>query len=120
MIRTAPRTDVSPSALALAGLLVVGMSLGFVAGQVAPDVVGVLTGSSAVAVDRAPALTQNADYGIRHLSVTVPLSEADDYGVRIIPAAAPLTPADDYGIRHLPAPAPLTPADDYGIRHQDD
>jgi len=116
MIRTAPRTDLSLSAFALAALMVAGLAAGFVAGQAAPDVLGALTGASAAGAIEAPALTQNADFGIRHLAVTVPLSEADDYGVRII-TAPPLAPADDYGIRHITT-TPLTPADDYGIRHQ--
>jgi hypothetical protein len=116
MIRTAPRTELSLSALALAALLVAGLSVGFVAGQVAPDLVGAIAGTSASVADDAPALTQTADFGIRHLAVTVPLSEADDYGIRLLPAAAPLAPADDYGIRHTTT-TPLTPADDYGIRH---
>jgi hypothetical protein len=116
MIRTAPRTDVSLSALALAALMVAGLGAGFVAGQVAPDVIGALAGTTVV--DDTPALTQNADFGIRHLAVTVPLSEVDDYGIRII-SAPPLSPGDDYGIRHLPT-VPLTPNDDYGIRHQGD
>ena len=47
MIRTAPRTDVSLSALALAALLVAGLSAGFVAGQVAPDVVSAIGNNNA-------------------------------------------------------------------------
>ena len=81
MIRTAPRTDVSRSGLVLALILVAGMTVGFVAGQVAPNLFGSLFGTSASATD-APALTQNADFGIRHLAITQSVSEADDYGIR--------------------------------------
>ena len=99
MIRTAPRTDPAVSALVLSGLLVIGLSLGFVLGQIAPDILGG-PASSGTAADTAPALTQNADYGIRHPAGTVPLSEADDYAVRHPQSMAPLGPADDYGTRH--------------------
>ena len=60
MIRTAPRTDLSLSAFALAALMVAGLAAGFVAGQAAPDVLGALTGASAAGAIEAPALTQNA------------------------------------------------------------
>ena len=70
MIRTAPRTDVTRPGFVLALILVAGMTVGFVAGQVVPDVFGSLFGPSATVTTDAPALTQNADYGIRHLTVT--------------------------------------------------
>ena len=98
MIRTAPRTDPAVSGLVLSGLLVIGLSLGFVLGQIAPDILGG-PASSVTAADMAPALTRDADYGIRHPAGTVPLSEADDYGTRHLPGT-PLGPADDYGTRH--------------------
>ncbi len=67
MIRTAPRTDVTRPGFVLALILVAGMTVGFVAGQVVPDVFGSLFGASPTVTTDAPALTQNADYGIRHL-----------------------------------------------------
>lgn len=78
--------------------LAAAMTVGFVAGQAAPDVFGTLFGTSAVSTGTT-VLSQNADYGIRHLSVTQPLSEVDDYGIRHLNTTE-LTPADDYGIRH--------------------
>ena len=115
MIQSAPRTDTTRVGAIAAVLLAAGMTVGFVAGQAAPDIASSLFGAASVTT--APALTQSADYGVRHLSVTEALTPADDYGVRLL-TAPPLTPVDDYGIRHL-STAPLTPADDYGIRHQD-
>ncbi|HEX5039490.1 MAG TPA: hypothetical protein VFW95_05100 [Candidatus Limnocylindria bacterium] len=116
MIRTAPRTDVArPGPLVLGLVLVTAMTAGFVAGQAAPDIVGSLSGTASVTT--APALTQNADYGIRHLATAGRLTGLDDYGIRLL-APPPLAPADDYGIRHLET-VPLSPSDDYGIRHQD-
>ena len=111
---TTDLTRVGPMA---AIVLAAGLTIGFVAGQAAPDVFGSLFGASTIEAT-APALTQNADYGIRHLAVTQPLSEADDFGIRHLTAPV-LTDADDYGLRHLTT-TPLTPADDYGIRHADD
>ena len=115
MIQSAPRTDTTRVGAIAAVLLTAGMTVGFVAGQAAPDIVGSLFGTASVTT--APALTQSADYGIRHLSMAEALTPADDYGVRLL-TAPPLTPGDDYGIRHLET-VPLTPSDDYGIRHQD-
>ena len=115
MIQSAPRTDTARVGAVAAVLLTAGMTVGFVAGQAAPDIVSSLFGAASVST--APALTQTADYGIRHLSVAEALSPADDYGVRIL-AAPRLAPNDDYGIRHLEI-VPLTPNDDYGIRHAD-
>ncbi len=103
MIRTAPRTDVTRPSLVLGLILVAGMTVGFVAGQTVPDVLGSLVGSSATVTTSAPALPQNADYGIRHMAVPQPLNT--------------LTEVDDYGTRHHTT-TPLTPADDYGNRHQ--
>ena len=95
MIRTAPRTDVTRPGFVLALILVAGMTVGFLAGQVVPDVFGSLFGGSATVTPNTPALTQNADYGIRH-----PGSVSQG------------------GIRHLET-TPLTPTDDYGVRHHD-
>lgn len=95
--RTAPNiTRVSPMA---AILLAAGLTVGFVAGQAAPDVLGNLFGSAATVESVSPALTEADDYGTRHPFVTTPLTEVDDYGTRHLPTT-PLTPADDYGIRH--------------------
>lgn len=115
MIQSAPRTDTTRVGAIAAVLLTAGMTVGFVAGQAAPDIVGSLFGTASVTT--APALTQSADYGIRHLATAGRLTGLDDYGIRIL-AAPPLAPTDDYGIRHLET-TPLTPSDDYGIRHQD-
>ena len=100
MIHTAPRTDVIRSGFVLALILVAGMTVGFVAGQVVPDVFGSLFGPSTTVTTEAPELTQNADYGIRHLALTGSGSQTDDYGIRHL-TTTPLTPADDYGVRHL-------------------
>ena len=114
MIQSQPRTDTARVGLLAAVLLAAGMTVGFVAGQAAPDIVSSVFGTASVST--APALTQSADYGIRHLA-TAGMTGLDDYGIRIL-AAPPLTPVDDYGIRQL-ATTPLSPSDDYGIRHQD-
>jgi hypothetical protein len=110
--RTATPTIARMGPLA-AVVLAAGLSIGFIAGQAAPDFLGSL-GASSVSVTTT--LPQNADYAIRHLNVTVPLSEADDYGVRHLTVPT-LTEVDDYGTRHATT-TPLTPADDYGNRHQ--
>ena len=115
MIQSASRTDTARVGVIAAVLLAAGMTVGFVAGQAAPDIAGSLFGTASVTT--APALTQTADYGVRHLSVAEALTPADDSGIRVL-TAPPLAPADDYGIRHLET-VPLSPADDYGIRHQD-
>ena len=96
-----------------AAVLVAGLTFGFIAGQAAPDIVDSLGASSATAVTTLP---QNADYGVRHMGFTRPLSEVDDFGLRHM--APPLTEVDDFGTRHSTA-TPLTPADDYGVRHTD-
>jgi len=115
MIQSQPRTDTARVGLLAAVLLAAGMTVGFVAGQAAPDIVSSVFGTASVST--APALTQSADYGIRHLATAGRLTGLDDYGIRIL-AAPPLSPVDDYGIRHL-ATTPLSPSDDYGIRHND-
>ena len=97
MITTAPRTDVTRSGLVLALILVAGMTVGFVAGQVVPDVIGSMFGTPPTVTTDAPALTQNADYGIRHM--TALLAPDDDYPIRH-PVTSPLAPDDDYGVRH--------------------
>ena len=114
--RPATTTDLSRVGPLAAIVLTAGLSFGFVAGQAAPDVFGSLFGASSVSTG-VTTLPQNADYGIRHMGVTQPLSEADDYGIRHLTAPV-LTEADDYGTRHITT-TPLTPADDYGIRHAD-
>ena len=94
---TTDLTRVGPMA---AIVLTAGLSVGFIAGQAAPDFVGSLFGpSTTVSTTTSPTLTQNADYGIRHLGVTQPLSEADDYGIRHLDLPT-LTESDDYGTRH--------------------
>jgi hypothetical protein len=116
MIQQRPATtDITRVGPIGAIVLAAGLSVGFVAGQAAPDVFGLLFGQSAAVVTNATVLSQNADYGIRHITVTEPLSEADDYGIRHLTAPT-LTEADDYGTRHITT-TPLTPADDYGVRH---
>lgn len=92
---TTDLTRVGPMA---AIVLAAGLSVGFIAGQAAPDLFGSLFGPSA-ALSTSTTLPQNADYGVRHIGITQPLSQADDYGTRHI-STTPLTPADDYGNRH--------------------
>ena len=107
-------TDLTRVGPVAAIVLAAGLSVGFLAGQAAPDLFGSLFAPSAV-VSTSTTLTQNADYGVRHIGVTEPLSHADDYGIRHL-ALPTLTEVDDYGIRHIMT-TPLTPADDYGTRH---
>ncbi len=115
MIQQRPATtDLTRVGPLAAIVLAAGLSVGFVAGQAAPDIFGSLFGTATVS-SAATALPQNADYGVRHIAVTQPLSQVDDYGIRHLTAPT-VTPADDYGIRHLTT-TPLTPADDYGNRH---
>ena len=108
---TTDLTRVGPMA---AIVLAAGLTVGFVAGQAAPDIFGSLFGASA-ALSTSTTLPQNADYGVRHIGVTQPLSQADDYGIRHLTVPT-LTEVDDYGTRHI-STTPLTPADDYGNRH---
>lgn len=99
MIQQRPATtDLARVGPLAAIVLTAGLTVGFVAGQAAPDVFGSLFGASTVATG-ATTLPQNADYGVRHIAVTQPLSQADDYGTRHS-TTTPLTPADDYGVRH--------------------
>ena len=102
MIQTRPATTVHRVGPVAAIVLVAGLTVGFVAGQAAPDLLGGLmaSGASVESVVQPPALTRADDYGTRH------------------PNTAPLTRADDYGTRHSNT-APLTRADDYGTRHAD-
>ena len=113
--RTATQlTRVSPMA---AAILAAGLTVGFVAGQAAPDILDSLFGSAATVESLAPALTEADDYATRHLTMAPSLTEADDYATRHLTiATAPLTRADDYATRHLQI-TPLNPADDYGVRH---
>lgn len=99
MIQQRPvTTDVMRTGPWLALLLAAGLTVGFIAGQVTPNLVGPLGGTSAEVVT-TDALSGADDYGIRHLGVTTPLSGADDYATRHA-GTAPLTPSDDYGTRH--------------------
>lgn len=117
MIQQRPATtDLTRVGPLAAIVLAAGLTVGFVAGQAAPDIFGSLFSVSSVG-SGATVLPQNADYGIRHISVPEPLSNADDYGIRHLTAPT-LTGVDDYGLRHITT-TPLTPADDYGVRHQD-
>jgi hypothetical protein len=108
---TTDLTRVGPMA---AIVLAAGLSVGFVAGQAAPDIFGSLFGPSA-ALSSSTMLPQNADYGVRHIGITQSLGQADDYGIRHLTVPT-LTDVDDYGTRHITT-TPLTPADDYGTRH---
>ena len=115
MIQQRPATtDLTRVGPLAAMVLAAGLSVGFIAGQAAPDLFGSLLDTATV-TSGATTLPQNADYGVRHIAVTQPLSQTDDYGIRHI-SATTLTEADDYGTRHLTT-TPLTPADDYGNRH---
>jgi hypothetical protein len=114
MIQQQPATtDLSRVGPMAAIVLAAGLTVGFVAGQAAPDILRSLGPASASVTTTLP---QNADYGVRHMEVTVPLSAVDDFGLRHI-GAPTLTEVDDFGTRHS-STTPLTPADDYGIRHQ--
>jgi hypothetical protein len=115
MIQSRPNADVTRVGPMAAIVLAAGLTVGFVAGQAAPDILGSIFGPSTVSTSTT--LTQNADYGVRHISVTEPLSQTDDYGIRHL-VAPTLTDADDYGTRHSTT-VPLAPADDYGVRHSD-
>jgi hypothetical protein len=116
MIQPRPATtDLARVGPMAAIVLAAGLSVGFVAGQAAPDLVGSLFGPSAAVTTSATVLPQNVDYGIRHIGVTQPLGQSDDYGIRHLTAPT-LTEVDDYGTRHSTT-TPLTPADDYGTRH---
>lgn len=117
MIQSRPNTAANRVSPMAALILAAGLSVGFVAGQAAPNLFGSVFGPSAPAPASVTQLTQTADYGIRHIGVTRPLSQTADYGVRHL-VAPTLTEVDDYGTRHSTA-APLTPADDYGTRHSD-
>lgn len=99
MIQQRPATtDIARTGPWIALLLAAGLTVGFIAGQVTPDLLGPLDGTSAEVVT-TDTLTGADDYGIRHLTVAPPLTQADDYGTRHA-GTAPLTPSDDYGIRH--------------------
>ena len=115
MIQSRPNTAANRVSPMAAIVLAAGLSVGFIAGQAAPDLLGSVFGQSATVRTSATELTQTADYGIRHIGVTRPLSQTADYGVRHL-IAPTLTEVDDYGTRHG-GTAPLAPADDYGVRH---
>ena len=80
-------------------VLAAGLTVGFVAGQAAPDVIGNLFAPAATVESATTPLTEADDYALRHLTVTSPLTEVDDYGTRH-GTTTPLVPADDYGVRH--------------------
>ena len=88
----------------LAAVLVGGMALGFVIGQVAPDLAGIGSRSVAVAEPVRPQLTSVDDFATRHAGELAA-------GVEL-----PLTPADDWALRHF-APIGLDQSDDYATRH---
>lgn len=115
MIQSRPNADVIRVGPMAAIVLAAGLTVGFVAGQAAPDLLGSLFNQSTASTSTT--LTQNADYGVRHIGVAEPLTQTDDYGIRHL-VAPTLTEVDDYGTRHG-ATVPLTPADDYGLRHSD-
>lgn len=117
MIQSRPNTAANRVSPMAAFILAAGLSVGFVAGQAAPNLLGSVFGPSAAAPASATQLTQAADYGIRHIGVTRPLSQSADYGVRHL-IAPTLSEVDDYGTRHSTT-VPLAPADDYGVRHSD-
>jgi hypothetical protein len=100
MISVQPRTDTRRGVLFTA-VVIAAIAIGFVAGQVTPDLLSTIPGSSTV--------TSTG-------STTVEVGPLADYGLRHQPAAAALTQADDYALRHA-TPAVLGPADDYGLRH---
>jgi hypothetical protein len=101
MISVQPRTD-TRHGMFLAAVLIAGMSIGFVAGQAAPDLVGAIGNSSAVTTSGTTlsAGGELSDYGLRHGPVQV-ISRSDDYGLRH-PTTAVVGREDDYGLRHAP------------------
>ena len=117
MIQSPPNTAANRVSPMAAIVLAAGLSVGFIAGQAAPDLWGSVFGPSAAESASGTQLSQTADYGIRHIGITRPLSQSADYGVRHL-VAPTLTEVDDYGTRHSTT-VPLTPADDYGVRHSD-
>jgi hypothetical protein len=82
MIRTT-RTEVANASLLRALLLSAAIAVGFVAGQVAPDVASLLSapGAAQVAPAQPGVLGPADDYAIRHRLVA-PLTTQDDYATR--------------------------------------
>lgn len=117
MIQSRPDTAANRVSPMAAIVLAAGLSVGFIAGQAAPDLLGSVFAPSTATRTSATQLTQTADYGVRHIGVTRPLSQTADYGVRHL-VAPTLTEVDDYGTRHSTT-VPLGPVDDYGVRHSD-
>jgi hypothetical protein len=82
-------------------MLAAGLAIGFVGGQLAPDIAGALSRPAALQPmpAKVPSLTLRDDYATRHR-----------------PAPA-LTLRDDFATRHAGIPA-LGPLDDYANRHK--
>lgn len=100
MTRAITRTDLGRPGRLAAAMLAAGLTIGFVGGQLAPDIADTLWRPAPAAVEAAvaPSLTPIDDYGIRHLQ------------------APALTLRDDFATRHAATPT-LGPADDYANRH---
>jgi hypothetical protein len=88
----------------IAVVLLGGLAIGFVAGQAAPDLIGIGSRAGPAAQATGRELSPEDDYGIRHLAAAR------------VQAVTQLTDGDDWALRHR-GPAPLGPADDYGTRH---
>jgi hypothetical protein len=100
MTRAITRTEPGRTGRLAAAMLAAGLAIGFVGGQLAPDIAGALRRPAAVQAVPAqvPSLTARDDYAIRHQPVPG------------------LTLRDDFATRHAGTPA-LSPLDDYANRH---
>lgn len=127
-----------PIAAAGTGLMIAGLIIGMYLPWGREQVVRAPSQETAAVEENAPALTPDADYGIRHSqgNELPALDRRADYGIRHLRQGAPAldTKADgiraaaegtsvldnttDYGIRHPEQSAPpLDSSADYGIRH---
>jgi hypothetical protein len=100
MTRAITRTEPGRPGRLAAAMLAAGLAIGFVGGQLAPDIAGAL---------RRPAVVQPAPAQVPSLT------PRDDYAMRHKPVPR-LTLRDDFATRHASIPA-LGPADDYANRH---
>jgi hypothetical protein len=100
MTRAITRTDLGRPGRVATAMLAAGLAIGFVGGQLAPDIAGALSRPATAPAEGAylPGLTPVDDYGTRHLKAPV-LTVRDDFATRHSGAAV-IGPADDYALRH--------------------
>jgi hypothetical protein len=100
MTRAITRTELGRPGRIAAAMMAAGLAIGFVGGQLAPDIAGALWRPAPVRVEvaQAPSLTPVDDYGIRHLQAPA-LTLRDDFATRHAGTTA-LTSSDDYANRH--------------------